>query len=65
MQIHIVQTGQSLFSIAQTYNSTIGAIVGANELPNPNNLILTIQIQVENVIQYGLRMLGPFKQNLI
>ncbi|MDF2884712.1 MAG: spore gernimation protein, partial [Clostridiaceae bacterium] len=28
------------FSIAQTYNSTVGAIVGANELPNPNQLVV-------------------------
>jgi spore germination protein len=40
MQIHVVQPGQSLFSIAQTYNSTIAAIVGANEVPNPNDLVV-------------------------
>jgi spore germination protein len=40
MQIHVVQAGQSIFGIAQTYNSTVGAIVGVNELPNPNNLVV-------------------------
>ncbi|MBV7272624.1 glycoside hydrolase family 18 protein [Clostridium thailandense] len=40
MQIHVVQAGQSLFDIARTYNSTVGAIVGANELPNPNQLVV-------------------------
>lgn len=40
MQIHVVQPGQSIFGIAQTYNSTVGAIVGANEVPNPNNLVV-------------------------
>ncbi len=40
MQIHVVQAGQSIFDIAQIYNSTIGAIVGANELPNPNQLVV-------------------------
>ncbi len=40
MQIHVVQTGQSIYSIAQTYNSTVGAIVGANELPNPDKLVV-------------------------
>lgn len=40
MQIHVVQAGQSIFNIARTYNSTFGAIVGANELPNPNNLVV-------------------------
>jgi len=40
MQIHVVQAGQSIFDIAQIYNSTIGAIVGANELPNPDQLVV-------------------------
>jgi spore germination protein len=40
MQIHVVQAGQSIFDIAQMYNSTIGAIAGANELPNPNQLVV-------------------------
>lgn len=40
MQIHVVQSGQSIFDIARTYNSTVGAIVGANEVPNPNQLVV-------------------------
>jgi len=40
MQIHVVQAGQSIFGIAQAYNSTVGAIVGANEVPNPNQLVV-------------------------
>lgn len=40
MQIHVVQAGQSIFDIARTYNSTVGAIVGANEVPNPNQLVV-------------------------
>ncbi|MFE8704191.1 glycoside hydrolase family 18 protein [Cytobacillus sp. FJAT-54145] len=40
MQIHVVQQGQSLFSIAQTYGSTVNDIVEANEIPNPNNLVV-------------------------
>lgn len=40
MQIHVVRAGQSIFDIARTYNSTVGAIVGANELPNPNQLVV-------------------------
>jgi spore germination protein len=39
MQIHVVQPGQSIFQIAQTYNSTVSAIVRANEVPNPNQLV--------------------------
>jgi spore germination protein len=40
MQIHVVQAGQSIFNIAQIYNSTVGAIVGANEVPNPDKLVV-------------------------
>ncbi len=40
MQIHVVQRGQSLFLIAQMYNSTVSAIAEANKIPNPNNLVV-------------------------
>jgi spore germination protein len=40
MQIHVVQPGQSIFQIARMYNSTVSAIVGANEVPNPNQLVV-------------------------
>ncbi|WML34229.1 glycoside hydrolase family 18 protein [Clostridium sp. OS1-26] len=40
MQIHVVQPGQSIFGIAQAYNSTVSAIVAANEIPNPNQLVV-------------------------
>lgn len=40
MQIHVVQPGQSIFQIAQLYNTTVSAIVGANEVPNPNQLVV-------------------------
>jgi len=40
MQIHVVQPGQSIFQIAQIYSSTVSAIVGANEVPNPNQLVV-------------------------
>ncbi|MFT9497259.1 glycosyl hydrolase family 18 protein [Anaerosolibacter sp.] len=40
MQIHVVQPGQSIFEIAQIYNSTVSAIVAANEIPNPNQLVV-------------------------
>lgn len=39
MQIHVIQLGQTLFQIAQMYNSTVSAIVEANEIPNPNALV--------------------------
>jgi spore germination protein len=40
MQIHVVQPGQSIFQIARMYDSTVSAIVGANEVPNPNRLVV-------------------------
>lgn len=40
MQIHVVQPGQSIFGIAQAYDSTVSAIVASNEIPNPNQLVV-------------------------
>jgi spore germination protein len=40
MQIHVVSAGQTLFGIAQAYNTTAGAIAGANELPDPGRLVV-------------------------
>jgi spore germination protein len=40
MQIHVIQRGQSLYGIAQTYGSTVNDIVEANELPNPSDLVV-------------------------
>ncbi len=40
MQIHVVQAGQSIYSIAQTYNTTVQDIVTANEIQNPNQLVV-------------------------
>ena len=40
MQIHIVQQGQSLDSIAQAYGTSAQEIVRTNEIPNPNSLVI-------------------------
>ncbi|WP_312116420.1 glycoside hydrolase family 18 protein [Brevibacillus reuszeri] len=40
MQIHVVESGQTLSSIAETYGTTPAAIEKANELPNPDNLVI-------------------------
>jgi spore germination protein len=40
MQIHVVQQGQTLNQIAQVYGSSVADITEANELPNPNNLVV-------------------------
>ncbi|MHC0039606.1 glycosyl hydrolase family 18 protein [Pseudoneobacillus sp. C159] len=39
MQIHVIESGQSLTGIAQAYGTTVNDIVEANELPNPNDLV--------------------------
>lgn len=40
MQIHVVQQGQTLFGIAEAYNTTVNDIVRANEIPDPNQLVV-------------------------
>jgi spore germination protein len=40
MQIHVVKPNESLTTIARTYHSTVQDIVEANDLPNPNNLVI-------------------------
>src|SRR5699024_8366642 len=40
LQIHVVEPGQSLFSIANTYGTTINAVSEANELDAPNQLVV-------------------------
>ncbi|WP_087973980.1 LysM peptidoglycan-binding domain-containing protein [Oceanobacillus rekensis] len=40
MQIHIVNPADTLFSIANTYNTSITAIVDANELEAPDSLVI-------------------------
>lgn len=40
MQIHVVQRNESLESISRTYHTTAKDITDANELPNPNNLVV-------------------------
>ncbi|MGM8212882.1 LysM peptidoglycan-binding domain-containing protein [Virgibacillus sp. W0430] len=39
MQIHVVKQGDTLFSIANTYGSSINAITEANELNTPNLVV--------------------------
>jgi spore germination protein len=40
MQIHVVQQGQTLSGIAAAYSTTPEEIIRANELPNPNSLVV-------------------------
>ncbi|MCG6796598.1 LysM peptidoglycan-binding domain-containing protein [Geobacillus sp. YHL] len=40
MQIHVVQSGQTLSGIAEAYGTTVEDIVRANKLPNPDKLVV-------------------------
>jgi spore germination protein len=40
MQIHVIQPGDSLTAIARAYGSTVNDIIEANEIPNPNQLVV-------------------------
>ncbi|WHY92011.1 glycoside hydrolase family 18 protein [Neobacillus cucumis] len=40
MQIHVVQRNESLTTIARAYRTTVQDIIDANELPNPNHLVI-------------------------
>jgi len=40
MQIYVIQPGDSLTAIARAYGSTVNDIVEANEIPNPNQLVV-------------------------
>ncbi|MCH1627855.1 glycosyl hydrolase family 18 protein [Ferdinandcohnia quinoae] len=52
MQIHVIQSGQSLFGIAQAYGTTAEDIVKANQLPNPNQLVIGQAIVIPIVGQF-------------
>ncbi len=40
MQIHVVEPGQTVYQLARAYRTTVQAIVTANELPDPANLVV-------------------------
>ncbi len=39
MQIHVVQRGESLWSISRRYGVALNEIAAANQLPDPNRLV--------------------------
>lgn len=52
MQIHVIQQGQSIFGIAQAYGTTVDEIVRANQLPNPNQLVVGQAVVIPIVGQF-------------
>lgn len=52
MQIHVVQRGDTLFKIANTYNTTTNALVEANELAASANLVIGQALVIPIVGQF-------------
>jgi spore germination protein len=52
MQIHVVKSNESLTTIARTYHSTVQDIIEANDLPNPNNLVVGQSIVIPIIGQF-------------
>jgi len=40
IQIHVVRAGESLYGIANAYGTTVQSIVDANQIPEPNRLVV-------------------------
>lgn len=40
MQIHVVKSGESLFTISQMYRISSNVLIQTNQIPNPNNLVI-------------------------
>ncbi|WP_243293081.1 glycoside hydrolase family 18 protein [Bacillus sp. FJAT-47783] len=52
MQIHVIQQGESLFTIAQTYSTSVNDLITANEIPNPNQLVIGQTIIIPIIGQF-------------
>ncbi|WP_249872245.1 glycoside hydrolase family 18 protein [Oceanobacillus saliphilus] len=52
MQIHVVGQGDTLFSIANTYDTTAAAITDANELEAPDDLVIGQAIVIPIIGQF-------------
>lgn len=52
MQIHVVNQGESVYDIAHLYGSTMSAIINANELETPNQLVIGQTLVIPIVGQF-------------
>lgn len=52
MQIYVIKRGDTLWNISRTYNTTVPAIQQANEIPDPDTLVIGQAIVVPIVGQY-------------
>lgn len=55
MQIHVVQSGENLWMLAQRYGVGIQQIVAANELPNPDKLVIGQALVIPQPREYVVR----------
>ncbi|GAE30606.1 glycoside hydrolase family 18 protein [Halalkalibacter hemicellulosilyticus] len=58
MQIYVIQQGDSLWNIAQAYESSVTDIVEANQIPDPNQLVIGQSIVIPIVGQFYWVQLG-------
>ena len=40
MQIHVIRPGDTLWAISQAYNFPLSELIAANEIPNPDRLVV-------------------------
>ena len=63
MLVHIVQHGETLFSIAQRYGTTVDAIAHANGIPDPQQVYagqeLLVPSEIEPVDTWSTHMVQP------
>jgi spore germination protein len=52
MQIHVVKPGDTIFEIAKQYNASTSAIISANELEEPSDLVIGQSLVIPIVGQY-------------
>lgn len=52
MQIHVVQSGQSLYGISQAYNVSVSELIRANELTDPGRLVVGQALVIPIVGRY-------------
>src|SRR5690625_5967669 len=52
LQIHVLKQGDTLFAIANTYGTTTEALIAANELDAPNQLVIGQAVVIPIVGQF-------------
>ena len=46
MQIHVIRPGDTLWAISQAYNFPLSELIAANEIPNPDRLVVGQSIMI-------------------